>query len=161
MEKGVCFTDLLNDKGRNTDPKWLLEEQQVDVPDSNPTSASDHPRYHPSIVTSIWSALSFGPAGVIPLPLLQCVLFGVKRPWVLDVPPLLFKKKKPCVEKKCSHPMLFSLLHCRKTTGIAAMPNILHLFCHTKADLLENYNLATGFWFGFLLSCITSCYCSA
>lgn len=165
MEKGVCFTDLLNDKERNTDPKWLLEEQQVDVPDPNPTSASDHPRYHPSIVTCIWSALSFRPAGVIPLPLLQCMLFGVKRPWVLDVPPLLIKKSP--VWGRCHHPMLFSLLY-----RVALQKGYWHCcyakhfklelsYCHTEAELSENYNLAADFWFWFLLSCRTSCYCAA
>ncbi len=160
--KGVCFIDLLNDKGRNTDPKWLLEEQQVDVPDPNPSSASDHPRYQPSIVRSIWSVLSFGPAGVILLPLLQCMHLRSKGrgPWMS---PHCCLKKAWCGENVATL-MLFSLSY-----RVALQKHYWHCcyvkhfkdVFHTEAELSNNYNLAAGFCLWFLLSCRTSCYCAA
>ncbi len=128
MEKVFALPISWMIKGGNTDPKWLLEEQQVDVPDPNPSSASDHPRYQPSIVSSIWSALSFRPAGVIPLPFFNACSLGSKGhgPWMSPHCCL----KKPGVGENAATLMLFSLLYrvaLQKHTGIAAMPNILKM----------------------------------
>lgn len=83
-----------------------------------------------------------------------------RGPWMS---PHCCLKKAWCGENAATL-MLFSLLY-----RVALQKHYWHCcyakhfkdVFHTEAELSKNYNLAAGFWFWFLLSCRTSCYCAA